>query len=126
MTALRCWRIATTARFFTSRQIKAYGRILDSALPAARASERLPEAVFNYSDNSLTRLQDRFLESTNRQNILTRRIMSFRLGATGQGGPPDGNLYAPQVPAATGPYLLWSSGTDTFFGTDDDIVNNMQ
>jgi prepilin-type N-terminal cleavage/methylation domain-containing protein len=82
------------------------------------------QAVFDYADNNPA--AGSVLAIDQLPNILTKKIMSFRLGAPGktQGSPPDGNLYAAQVPAATGPYLLWSSGTDTLFGTGDDIANN--
>jgi len=94
-----------------------------TSIPGGAYVGTTAQAVFNYADNNPA--SGSVLAIDKSPNILNIYVMRFRLGATGSGtGLPDGNLYAPQVPAAMGPYLLWSPGTDTLYGTDDDIANN--
>ena len=83
-----------------------------------------PQAVFNFADNDPSTGPVYTLYT--RPNILNKYVMRYRLGATGKtpGILPDGNLYSPQVPAALGPYLIWSPGPDGYYGTADDVANN--
>jgi len=77
-------------------------------------------AVFNYDDNAILQLKTQ-------PDMLSKSVMRFRLGAIGKPptvSAPDGNLYAPQVPAANGPFLLWMSGPDSYFGNEDDVANS--
>lgn len=73
-------------------------------------------AVFNYNDNSRYTVKN---GTSPFPSQLTPHMMEWRLGNTSRSGA----IANGETPVTTGPYLLWSAGPDSTFGTDDDVAN---